>query len=81
MLGVSMEDNKQRKTNQESVKDYQKKRDAIMLRPSKEDGADIRAAAELAGQSVQAYVLQAIRERMDRENAARGFGISDSARE
>ena len=62
-----MEDSKARKTNAESVADYQKKRDAIMLRPSKQEGACIRAAALHAGQSVQAYVLQAIRERMQRE--------------
>ena len=62
-----MENNKTRKTNAESVADYQKKRDAIMLRPSKEDGACIRSAALHAGQSVQAYVLQAVKERMQRD--------------
>lgn len=36
-----------------------------MLRPAKETGAEIRAAAAKAGQSVQAYILQAVRERMD----------------
>ena len=63
-----------------SVK-YNKKQDNIMIRPSKEEGAGIRAAAEQAGQSVQAYILQAIRERMERETTARGFGISDSSDE
>lgn len=62
-----MKDTKEPKPNKDSVKDYQKKCDAIMLRPRKEEGAVIRAAAEHAGQSVQAYVLQAIRERMQRE--------------
>ena len=33
----------------EAVKKYQSKRDSIMLRPSKEDGAQIRAAAKAAG--------------------------------
>lgn len=46
---------------------YNRKQDNIMIRPSKEEGAAIRAAARVAGQSVQAYVLQAIRERMEKE--------------
>lgn len=41
-------------------------RDNIMIRPDKEEGQAIRAAAANAGQSVQAYVLQAVRERMGR---------------
>lgn len=44
---------------------YNKSRDNIMIRPSKEHGAKIRAAAAAAGQSVQAYILQAIDARMD----------------
>lgn len=51
-----------------AVKKYQSGRDAIMLRPSKDDGAAIRAAAAAAGQSTQAYVLQAVRDRMQRES-------------
>lgn len=35
-------------------------RDQIMLRPTKEDGAAIRAAAAKAGLSVQQFVLQAV---------------------
>ena len=62
-----MEVSEKRKRNQESVKEYQKSRDAIMLRPSKEDGETIRNAARDAGQSVQAYILQAIRERIERD--------------
>ena len=31
-----------------------------MVRPTKEEGAAIRAAAASVGQSVQAYILQAI---------------------
>ena len=46
---------------------YNRKQDNIMIRPTKEEGAEIRAAAAGAGQSVQAYVLQAVRERMERE--------------
>ena len=76
-----METKEKRKRNKESVKEYQKNRDAIMLRPSKEDGAIIRQTAKMAGQSVQAYVLQAVRDRMQREQSARGFGISDTEKE
>lgn len=43
------------------------KLDQIMIRPSKEDGAAIRAAAAVAGQSLQGYIIQAVRERMERE--------------
>ena len=64
---VYMEVAEKRKRNQESVKEYQKNRDAIMLRPSKEDGEIIRDAAKKSGQSVQAYILQAIRERIQRD--------------
>nr|DAH32740.1 MAG TPA: Protein of unknown function (DUF1778) [Caudoviricetes sp.] len=35
-----------------------------MVRPSKEDGAAIRAAAAAAGQSVQRYILDAVAARM-----------------
>lgn len=55
--------------NIEAVKKYQAKRDSIMLRPSKEDGQIIRAAAAASGKSVQSYILQAIREKMERESA------------
>ncbi len=34
-------------SNIEAVKKYQEKRDAILLRPSKEDGARYRSAATL----------------------------------
>ena len=43
----------------ERVKKYQATRDAIMLRPSLDHGARIRAAAKRAGRSVQAWVLDA----------------------
>ncbi|MBQ2895995.1 MAG: hypothetical protein IJE26_04725 [Oscillospiraceae bacterium] len=41
--------------------------DRIGITPSKERGQEIRAAAARAGQSVNAYVLQAVEERMKRE--------------
>ena len=48
-----------------AVKKAQSKCDAIMLRPPKEKGAAIRAAAAAAGQSNQQYILQAVQERME----------------
>lgn len=42
--------------------------DYISIRPKKEIGAEIRAAAD-AGQSLQGYILQACRERMERDSA------------
>ena len=38
---------------------YNRRQDNIMIRPSKDKGGAIRAAAAAAGQSVQAYVIQA----------------------
>ena len=49
---------------------YNKRQDAIMLRPSKALGAQIRAAASISGQSLQNYCLEAIRTRMILEGAA-----------
>lgn len=46
---------------------YNAKCDALHIRPRKPVGAAIRAAANAAGQSLQAYVLQACAERMTRE--------------
>lgn len=41
--------------------------DRIVIQPKKEIGQEIRDAAEAAGQSLQGYILQAVRERMERE--------------
>ena len=49
-----------------------------MVRPTKEEGAAIRAAAASVGQSVQAYILQAIRERMEREQAQQAAQPEDA---
>lgn len=46
---------------------YNRRQDNIMIRPSKDKGGAIRAAAVAAGQSVQAYVIQACFERMQRD--------------
>ena len=53
---------------------YNRKQDNIMIRPNKEYGQMIRKAAKGAGQSVQAYVLQAVRERMERDGTSPGLG-------
>ena len=45
---------------------YNKSRDYIMIRPSKEIGQQIRQAAAEAGQSVQQYILQAVSDRMQK---------------
>ena len=47
-----------------SKDNYNSKCDQIMLKPLKEEGAAIRAAAAAAGQSLQGYCLEAVRERM-----------------
>ena len=47
-----------------AVSKWTKSRDNIMIRPDKETGAAIRAAAAAAGQSNQQYILQAAAERM-----------------
>lgn len=46
-------------------------KDNIMIRPEKEAGAAIRAAALAAGQSNQQYILQATQERMERDSNGR----------
>ena len=49
---------------------YQAKLDRIVLQPLKEEGAEIRAAAAAAGDSVQGYCLSAIREKMEHDKRA-----------
>ena len=48
---------------------YTAKCDYINLRPLKPEGTQIRQAAADAGQSLQGYILQAVRERMERDKA------------
>lgn len=48
-------------------KRHNAKLDQIMIRPYKEKGAEIRRAAKACGMSLQAYVLEAVQMRMDRE--------------
>lgn len=47
-------------------------KDNLMIRPEKDEGASIRAAAKAAGQSNQQYILQAVRERMARDKEKAG---------
>lgn len=54
---------------------YQKRQDSIMLRPPKDDGAQIRAAAAAVGMSMQAWILTACSEKMQRD----GFTPPDDA--
>ena len=46
---------------------HQNKLDRISIQPLKEEGAKIRQAAAAAGQSVQGYILEAVRDRMGRD--------------
>lgn len=46
---------------------YNAKCDTIQIRPLKPEGEKIRSAATAAGQSLQGYILQAVRERMERD--------------
>lgn len=45
---------------------HNRSRDAITLRIPKEDGAQIRQAAQDAGQSVTAYIMDAVKEYMEK---------------
>lgn len=53
---------------------YNRRQDNIMIRPNKEEGAAIRAAAAAAGMSVQAYVLRAVRVWMEHGQAGPDSG-------
>lgn len=48
-------------------KRHHEKLDRIVMQPYKAEGIEIRRAAENAGQSLQGYILQAVRERIERE--------------
>lgn len=43
------------------------KLDMIRIQPYKEEGERIRAAAAAAGKSLQGYILEAVREKMDKQ--------------
>ena len=48
------------------------KLDKMKIQPYKEEGAEIRAAAEQSGQSLQGYILQAVRTRMKADEEGAG---------
>lgn len=50
---------------------HQAKLDRIVIQPRAEEGQAIRAAAKAAGQSTQAYILQAVLDRMAGENGGK----------
>ena len=51
--------------------EYNRRQDSITIRPSKERGAEIRAAAAAEGLSVQAYILHALEE-YERRKSTKG---------
>lgn len=51
--------------------EYNRRQDNIMIRPSKEHGAKIRAAAAASGKSLQKFILEAIDEKIAAEEAAK----------
>lgn len=53
---------------------YNKRQDNIMIRPSKERGAAIRAAAAQEGQSVQAFILRVLEEYISAHELHQGPG-------
>lgn len=53
---------------------YNKRQDNIMIRPSKERGAAIRAAAAQEGQSVQAFILRVLEEYISTHDLHTGPG-------
>ncbi len=62
-----------RKAAQESVKKNLAKFDEIRIRLPKESGlkSEIEAGAKLAGESVNSYVISAIKMRMEQERAGK----------
>ena len=46
---------------------YNANRDSITIRPERSKGAAIRAAAVASGKSLQKYILEAVRARMEQE--------------
>lgn len=55
------------KAKLEGNKKHQDKLDRIIIQPYEDEGKAIRSAAVQAGESLQGYVLKAIRQRMESE--------------
>ena len=47
--------------------EYNRRQDSITMRPKKQQGAAIRAAAVASGKSLQNYILDALNARMEQE--------------
>lgn len=61
-------------SNKKSDRKYQQ----ILLKPYREEAEEIRNAAIASDQSLQGYILQAIRERMARETLKKSVSESDT---
>lgn len=57
------------------------KLDVIRVQPYKNQGAAIRAAAAASGQSLQGYILQAVRARMEQEGQPLEIDPAESGEE
>ena len=57
------------KAHLDGNKRHQAKLDRLIIQPYKDEGQRIREAAAEAGETVQGYILAAIRQRMEREQA------------
>ena len=53
----------------EGNKRHQLKLDRIVIQPQKDEGERIRSAAMESGESLQGYILSAVRDRMERYKA------------
>ena len=53
----------------EGNKRHQLKLDRIVIQPSKDEGERIRSAASASSESLQGYILSAVRDRMERDKA------------
>lgn len=58
---------------------YNRKQDSITIRPSKEVGAAIRAAAAASGKPLQVYILQAVYAWMEQESTATPSNIESGS--
>lgn len=63
----TMDENERIKSHRDAVAKYAKSRYNLVLRPSKEQGERIKAAAAKANQSIQAYILGAVQRRIETE--------------
>lgn len=68
-------------TKRRNNDNYNAKCDAITIRPLKATGTAIRAAAAAAGQSLQGYILQAVRARMEQEGQPLEIDPAESGEE